>query len=226
MVTNQMSGRSMTRQCSPALEHIDFEGAPDPFRKRKPLNKKEEKVPNVNPTACHFEPEPLHPFVAWALESSGLSADAYRIVPLHRRINACLRALKVESIPEAWALTHDPESMEKVLDSLLIGVTEFFRDKPVFDELQKIIASNVTFRTKPIRVLSAGCSNGAELYSLAMLLAEAGLNDQSIMVGADCRADAKAIVKGLRFRKPKKVQSRREARQSTFPFSYLFSGTQ
>ena len=88
----------MTNQRDYALAHIDFEGAPPRFRKHRSLNKKDEKVPTVNSTIFDLEREPLHPFLAWVLDSSGLSADAYRVAPLHRRIKACLRALKAESV--------------------------------------------------------------------------------------------------------------------------------
>ena len=45
-------------------------------------------------------------------------------------------------------------------------------------------------RRRPLRVWSAACSSGAELYSLAILLAEAGLLEDSFLLGSDCRQDA------------------------------------
>jgi chemotaxis protein methyltransferase CheR len=144
----------------------------------------------MTPEASVIEQEPLHALVAWVLESAGLSADAYRTAPMHRRLPACLRTLKVSSISEAWCLMQHPKSVEKAMDSLMIGVTEFFRDAAVFDALGEIIAANPAIQQDPIRVWSAGCSNGAELYSIAMLLAEAGLIDRCILVGTDCRESA------------------------------------
>ena len=43
---------------------------------------------------------------------------------------------------------------------------------------------------RPPRILSVGSSNGAELYSAAMLLAEADLLAGARLLGIDCRADA------------------------------------
>jgi chemotaxis protein methyltransferase CheR len=137
-----------------------------------------------------IEQEPLHAFVAWALESAGLSADSYRAAPMHRRLPSCLRALKVASVSEAWRLMPHSNSVEIVIDSLMIGVTEFFRDAAVFDALRGIIAGNLAAQQGPIRIWSAGCSNGVELYSMAMLLAETGLLDRSVLVGTDCRGSA------------------------------------
>jgi chemotaxis methyl-accepting protein methylase len=76
------------------------------------------------------------------------------------------------------------------IDALLIGVTEFFRDPPVFEALRIEVLPELASLPRPLRVWSAGCSNGAELYSLAMLLAKAGLLEGSFLLGSDCRRDA------------------------------------
>jgi len=58
---------------------------------------------------------------------------------------------------------------------LLIGVTSFFRDAEIFDEVQKQVIPQI-FAGKAagsvIRVWVAGCSTGEEAYSIAMLLRE------------------------------------------------------
>jgi chemotaxis protein methyltransferase CheR len=172
----------VTDQNGYSLEHIRFEG----------------KAANCLKPAQGFNPhsvsmivqEPLHAFVAWALESAGLSADAYRAAPMHRRLPSCLRTLKAASVSEAWSLMLHANSVERVIDSLMIGVTEFFRDAAVFDALREIIAGKLAIQQGPIRIWSAGCSNGVELYSMAMLLAETGLLDRSVLVGTDCRGSA------------------------------------
>ena len=58
---------------------------------------------------------------------------------------------------------------------MLINVTGFFRDPPVFDFLAKeVIPSLVRDHPldRPLRIWIAGCSSGEETYSLAMLLRE------------------------------------------------------
>ena len=59
---------------------------------------------------------------------------------------------------------------------LLINVTSFCRDRPVFDLLAETIIPDLVRNhaaDKPIRVWTAGCSTGEEAYSLAMLFQEA-----------------------------------------------------
>lgn len=126
----------------------------------------------------------------WVLERAGLDARSYRPEPLLRRVPACLRALKVTDEAAAKRrIEEQPELLRLAVSELLIGVTEFFRDPLVFEALRRHILPALCRQRRP-RVWSASCSNGAELYSLAILLAEAGRLDHSVLLGTDCRADA------------------------------------
>lgn len=63
---------------------------------------------------------------------------------------------------------------EALVSRLTVGETYFFRDRPQFDALRDIIFPEVLERkraSKQLRIWSAGCSTGAEPYSLAILLA-------------------------------------------------------
>ena len=86
-------------------------------------------------------------------------------------------------------LERRPVLLETAVSSLLIGVTEFFREPVVFDHLRAWLAARGPGR-RALRIWSAGCSSGAELYSMGILLAEAGLLGQSFLLGSDCRGDA------------------------------------
>jgi chemotaxis protein methyltransferase CheR len=62
-----------------------------------------------------------------------------------------------------------------VVEALLNNETYFFRDRAPFDLLQRHALPELAQRranTKRIRIWSAGCSTGQEVYSLAMLFAE------------------------------------------------------
>ena len=78
----------------------------------------------------------------------------------------------------------------KALESLLIGTTEWFRDEPVFEQLEKQVLPMLLHRTDNLRVWSAGASEGLELYSLAVLLAKCGRLSGSHLLGSDCRVEA------------------------------------
>jgi two-component system CheB/CheR fusion protein len=62
-----------------------------------------------------------------------------------------------------------------LLSDMLIGVTNFFRDREAFEALERDVIPEL-FADKQIgeqvRVWIAACSSGEEAYSLAMLLSE------------------------------------------------------
>ena len=77
-------------------------------------------------------------------------------------------------------LQNNPEETKALLGDMLIGVTNFFRDREAFEALERDVVPQLVSAAvsahpekEEIRVWSAGCSTGEEAYSLAMLL-----NDQ------------------------------------------------
>ncbi|QJE98162.1 CheR family methyltransferase [Luteolibacter luteus] len=121
----------------------------------------------------------------------GLPLGEYRLAPMLRRVPACLRALRVGSASEAVALlAQRQELILRALETLLIGTTEFFRDPQVFDLLQQEVIPGMLQRKAHPRVWSAACSEGAELYSVAMTFALFGALQEGQFFGSDCRAEA------------------------------------
>ena len=68
-----------------------------------------------------------------------------------------------------------PEEPQALLKDLLISVTNFFRDRAVFEILERRVVPKL-FEGKDeddqVRLWIAGCATGEEAYSIAMLLAE------------------------------------------------------
>ena len=170
------------------LSHISFQGKTPPRRRSSAAR----GICGPLLAAVPHDPEQgLDDFIAWALGRAGLDAAAYRPQPLRRRLPACLRAMKVHSTHAArQLLERKPCLVATVVSSLLIGVTEFFREPGVFDDLRAQVLPALAGRNQPLRVWSAACSTGAELYSMAILLSEAGLLEGSCLLGTDCRGDA------------------------------------
>lgn len=134
-------------------------------------------------------------FAGWVLGRAGLDAGCYKPETLGRRLPACLRALKAAGVAEARALLdRDPQRLPAALDALVIGVSHFFRDPPVFAALGSAVLPEMIGAAaddgRPLRVWSAGCSGGQELYSIALLLAEVGVLGAADLLGTDCRAVA------------------------------------
>jgi len=132
-------------------------------------------------------------FVATLLDRAGLDARAYRQETLRRRLPACLRVLRAASVAEARdAIDRSPRLIGAAVATMVIGVTAFFRDPAVFDHLAQDVlpALGKSRGTGPPRIWSVGCSDGDEVYSIAILLAEEGLPGGTYLLGTDCRPEA------------------------------------
>lgn len=135
--------------------------------------------------------EPMEPLMEWMLRRAGLQPAAYRTSAIQRRVPACLRQLRVSSVHSARKLLEKkPELLPHVLNTVLVGVSEFFRDRPVFDYLAEAVLPELLKTRDGLKVCGAGVSGGQEMYSIAILLAEAGVLAQSTLLGVDCRVDA------------------------------------
>src|SRR5207248_1961585 len=91
----------------------------------------------------------------------------------------------------------DPALVHVAIGTLVIGVTSFFRDAAVFKHLAEHVLPALP-RANP-RIWSAGCSDGGELYSVAMLMAELGLLEGAVLLGSDCRPPAVACAREGRY---------------------------
>lgn len=109
-------------------------------------------------------------------EARGIDLSQYRRAYVERRLTARLRALDLHSYRQySDLLDHTPEEYLRLIDTLTINVTEFFRDKVVWDSLKRnlmkpLLEAKAAGRSRTIRLWSAGCATGEEPYSLAMLL--------------------------------------------------------
>ena len=69
----------------------------------------------------------------------------------------------------------EPSLSQQVVEALLNNETYFFRDRAPFDVLQRHALDDLAqsrAKSKHLRIWSAGCSTGQEVYSLSMLFAE------------------------------------------------------
>ena len=130
-------------------------------------------------------------FLAWLFRRAGLNLQDYRPGSLIRRLPACLRVLRVSTVAQARRTLHGhPHLFPIALDALLLGVTEFFRDANVFACLEQRLRVIAAQDYRSLRIWSAGCSTGAELYSVSVMLAELGLLARSELLGTDVRSEA------------------------------------
>jgi chemotaxis protein methyltransferase CheR len=94
-------------------------------------------------------------------------------------LSALLRERGIATLDELITILvmgKEPSLSQQVVEALLNNETYFFRDRGPFDVLQRHALPELAQRrekSKRLRIWSAGCSTGQEVYSLAMLFAEA-----------------------------------------------------
>jgi len=129
-----------------------------------------------------FEAGPeFEALLQYVRQSRGFDFTGYKRTTLLRRVG--LRGSQVGTASFSDYLDYlqvHPEEFQTLFNTILINVTEFFRDPEAWDFLAREALPEILGRSvsDPIRVWSAGCASGEEAYSIAILLAEAmGEND-------------------------------------------------
>lgn len=104
-------------------------------------------------------------------EQTGIDFNLYKQNQLQRQILMLGDQRRFESF-EAMAnlVLGDREERTRFLDKLAINVTEVFRNPELWRDLEKIMVNELLKQGGSIKAWSAGCSTGAEAYSLAALL--------------------------------------------------------
>ena len=82
-------------------------------------------------------------------------------------------------------LVTNKTEFEHFLNEITVNTSEFFRDASVFSFLGTHVFPEVA-RKQYVRIWSAGCSIGAEAYSIAMIMRKLGLSPRQVhILGSD-----------------------------------------
>ena len=101
--------------------------------------------------------------------------SGYKENTVWRRIERRMAANHLSALEDYFQYVEsDPTELERLCKDVLISVTAFFRDKPAFDALAKILLKIVQEKRPgdEIRIWIPGCATGEEVYSIAIQLCE------------------------------------------------------
>jgi chemotaxis protein methyltransferase CheR len=88
----------------------------------------------------------------------------------------------------------DEDYFKRLVEEITVNVTEMFRDPSFYKVLREEILP--ALGSKPfIRIWHAGCSTGQEVYSMAILLQEAGLLQKSLIYATDLNQTVLEVAK-------------------------------
>jgi len=118
----------------------------------------------------------------------GLDFRGYARMSLRRRVWNMVHSQKLGTLSALQAkVLHDPSAMEELLQHLSVNTTTMFRDPSFFAAFREKVVPHL-FSAPFVRIWHAGCSTGEEVYSLAILLTEAGLYERSRIYATDMNA--------------------------------------
>lgn len=106
-------------------------------------------------------------------QHAGIDLSLYKQEQTRRRLLSLAVAMGFQTLSDfGRELTTDPEGISKLLEHLAINVTSMFRNPEKWRVLEEEVLPELLQRVPSLNVWSAGCSHGAEPYSLAALLHE------------------------------------------------------
>jgi chemotaxis protein methyltransferase CheR len=119
----------------------------------------------------------------------GYDFRQYAFASIRRRTMGRARAEGAKTVLELLDRVLDDQAcMGRLLRALTIHVTSMFRDPQFYIAFREKVVPFL--KTYPfVRIWDAGCSSGAEVYSLAILLAEEGIYDRCRIYATDLSED-------------------------------------
>jgi two-component system CheB/CheR fusion protein len=121
------------------------------------------------------QPEALQKILRLLRTQTGHDFSSYKKNTICRRIERRMNVHQIENAASYLRLLQQNSQEVAVLfKELLIGVTNFFRDREAFEKLKQKMGEWLADKPKDyrVRVWAPGCSSGEEVYSIAIILKE------------------------------------------------------
>ena len=137
-----------------------------------------DNFPDSSPEeAVLIDPDRLQSIFDILAEREEIDFSHYKIGTLSRRIHHRCALTHCDNLKDYIDLLEDSEKEQKFLRrDLLIGVTQFFRDRPAWEHIKKRILPKLIAQLEPedqLRIWVSACATGEEAYSMAILVDEA-----------------------------------------------------
>ena len=134
---------------------------------------------NLSKLNNHSEEKEGSPFgkiVSLLREHNGHDFSLYKTNTVFRRVERRMSIQRIENLDSyVQYLENNPQEIEILFKEFLIGVTNFFRDATVWEELKEVVIPKLLSNYpsgKTLRAWTPGCSTGEEAYSLAIIFKE------------------------------------------------------
>ena len=120
-------------------------------------------------------------------QNFGINLSGMAMASLRLRISQFCRNRHLQSTNNIISrMLDDPNFFESFMLGISVGSPDMFRDPELWITLRDQILPDMVRKIKTPRIFIPGCVSGDELYSMAILLKESGL-DKQIQLTATCR---------------------------------------
>ncbi len=124
-------------------------------------------------------------FVQALQRRHGYDFSQYAPASLKRRVQLLTEQLECKTISGLIErVMHEQQLLPRLLEGLTVPASDMFRDPTMFRALRETVLPMLASYPQ-INIWQAGCAHGQEVYSLAILLEEAGLYERSQIFATD-----------------------------------------
>ena len=128
---------------------------------------------NLIPGRAEDSPDAYKNIMKLLSKRTGTDFSNYKTATINRRLEKRLVVLKMKNLEEYLAYCKkNPKEIDILFDSVLIGVTEFFRDHEAFLKLREQFHQLLEKKLNgdPVRAWVPGCATGEEAYTIAIII--------------------------------------------------------
>jgi chemotaxis protein methyltransferase CheR len=124
-----------------------------------------------------FSDDEYESFRLFLEDSAGITLGANKHYLVNSRLSRLMRENGIESLSElvrAIKAGRPAGLKEKIIDAMTTNETSWFRDKVPFRQLSEHILPELTAQrlNRPLRIWSAACSSGQEVFSISIVIDE------------------------------------------------------
>ena len=124
-----------------------------------------------------------------------IDLNNYKAQQMRRRLDGLVTNESGNVAAYCKHIERDKDALKKLSNFLTINVSEFFRDANQFQQLKTTVLPELLGNTERLNIWSAGCSIGAEPYSVAMMLENLTPGQKHRILATDIDADVLAKAK-------------------------------
>ncbi len=127
---------------------------------------------------------------------TGIDLHLYKEPQMRRRIGNLVTRAEMDSFVAYFnKVSQNREDFASFIEYLTINVSEFFRNPDKFDILEKDVLPYLLKKSPKLNIWSAGCSIGAEPYTIAIILKELTPNVKHRILATDLDVEILAKAK-------------------------------